>query len=583
MEFDNLFEDTEIKKDKNESKETEKGKLEDIFESNKQELTLENLIASGIMSSHASWAFDRKPDIICVIGPKESGKTYPVKVREIYDMHHDFYCSTQAARKYSTAASKKLGGYAMTAYNIMRQEFDITDCRYVSNNFYMLHKSKREMMKNNSQGYFSLEDITGSTDGGSVPNAGYIGTVHVDEPVVKEDVGDLTKIPDEKEWASQLRVIRSNFGRSVESFNDRMGRKEIKGWTEKKMQMFFTMNPWGDHPLIIQGEEHFPEKDFIMHQFGFDIFQFEKKPEALAPIFKDEKLRERIITNCVMTKDVEIEKVKYKFVRNNIFANPLKIKKQDEIFANIEKALVEGDRTALMIVLGTKAMPNIREEMMTYPAKMSPNLVTLDDYKENGYKIHHMTFPWDVDTSRVLTFAPTYHMRKINNLGVLEERIHTGWVESHKVKGTRHNIQLNLGYMEFMKRRMNEHYEEVAKYFEHPNVKAHIFIDLQSDWYVLELSKSNNYPHWASGIGKPPKIHNFSIAMRQQTTINGYNSGRLTLDPRNVDLLNDYKVNKKAVIDKPTRQDKGGKNYNDRIDASEYGITLYWGIILGGA
>ncbi len=88
-----------------------------------------------------------------------------------------------------------------------------------SYNFYRM-KDKRNMLKNQIFRFGSLEDASGSTDGKAPAAGGYFGLVEIDEPVVKQDVGNPDKIPTAAKFNEDMDIIRDNLERYNDTFED---------------------------------------------------------------------------------------------------------------------------------------------------------------------------------------------------------------------------------------------------------------------------------------------------------------------------------------------------------------------------
>lgn len=550
------------------------------LETSKPKPTIDLIFEKNILTENGRWVFDETVDEFIVIGSKGSGKTFPVKVKEALRMNNDYYFHTFDGRKNHTAASKKLGGYIRNTLTLMAYRFDMGKPHRNQNNFYIKTRSKSDMDANPSQTYFAMNNLD-ATDGGMPANGGYIGILHIDEPVIEEDVSNPEKIASEKEWKFDMDRVYSNLNRSNLQFNNMRG-------TDHKTQSFFTMNPYGDHPLILKAERILPESEYIEYIFGFDIFKIEKDKEKIENLFSDEQWKQRIEDNCIMSRDYidpETER-KTKVVRNSAFANPLNLSilKKKALFADMKTALIDGDRSGLMLIIGNKAIPKPKPEMLVYPEEMKPLEKTVEEFVKEGWIIDHATFAWDIDTSRVLTFTPTYSLKKFIKKDEFDDdmfdwHVNIGEQVEIRANGTGKMGEKNDIYIEVIAQTMVEKYESLQALTQLPFEVAYV-VDDKRKWYVLEISKKELPFITTVDTGKQHG-KTFGIAPRQDTMINGFLTGKLSIHPNNKKILIDYKVCKKARIDEPERDTKGTTNYLDRIDSAEYSVQYYISVLLG--
>lgn len=127
-------------------------------------------------------------------GAKDSGKTVVVKAYEIYVMERDPMASTLAARKYSTAAANRLAAaFSKVLRRLMNAGFVFPQQYKKSTNKFIRITSSKDSTANQTQEYVSFEDENGLS-GIDIANGGYIASVHIEEPVLKDDPGGIPEM-----------------------------------------------------------------------------------------------------------------------------------------------------------------------------------------------------------------------------------------------------------------------------------------------------------------------------------------------------------------------------------------------------
>lgn len=359
-----------------------------------------------------------------LIGAKDSGKTHLVKVDEIYKMEKDPNASSIAARKYSTSAAKRLSAsMAKTLVRIKQKGFAFKYSYKKSQNFmYRLSGSKQNMLENQSQEYVSFEDENGLA-GIDVANGGYIATVHIEEPALKDDKGDT---PTPTQWKGSIGVIKDSVNRTVRDYGD-----TNPFFPPSPTTWWITMNDWDeDHPESLYAEKHSPRDKFLAENLGG------MSPEVLlgnkALILKHwDKIANALITKhtsiIYVKKDDKIVVRMTKFANPSIRENP---ELQKNILSSIQEALIDNDNFELARQMGmlyegsddddfAYNIPDLNNQMIDTHQYIK-KLQTKEDIigAEFGQQyILSRSIMWDIDVNRRMTGTVTLitgHLYKPN-------------------------------------------------------------------------------------------------------------------------------------------------------------------------
>ena len=535
-------------------------------------VTKKALLAHNIIDEHkAEWLWHEAKRKV-VIGGKGTGKTHPVKLKELWLMETFKDANTFDFRKYKESATTTMSGAMLYAVrDLAGWGFDVTDYRRSMNNLYKLD-DKKTMDNNQKQRYAALEDPT-STDGQAPSNGGFYGIIHIDEPVVKDDVLNPDKIPTKEKFETDMKIIRENLSR----FNDPyMMRKSLT--KPPHYEEFFTMNPWGTHPLIVEAGEFFPEDEYIEWKFGYLIDDIIGDQNLIDKLFASQDWVDRVQSRHTMSKyQASTDTL---FVRMDKWANPMNRlpQKSEQLFKDLKKAFEEGNRREIMIMIGTLYEEELDARELVFH---------IDDYNETDPAVYDdkwekiaVNYSVDVDTSRVFTITPTILYRKAVGISPTKQfkykhEVFVDQIIEIKATGTGEFGEMNDIYVKAIEEVVSKHYWSKVK----STTKGVIIsVDDKRKWYLNELRKLkipfvNKYRSFQ-------QHGDWAIAARQDMVTAGLEQGAIKIHEKNKHLIQDMKSCTKADINKPERKTSGRTNYLDRIDSMENGVipfaSVFW-------
>lgn len=505
-----------------------------------------------------------------ILGAKGTGKSIIPIVKSIVEFENDKYFNAYGFRKYESQATKNMSELFYQSYTLLEGfNFEFKDEYEFKSQRSSIYKisNKKNMLKNQAFKFGSLDNASGSTDGGGVSNGGYYGIISVDEPVVEADASDPTKIPTRQEWDKIVTIILDNLSRANDNFEMVHGR-------EVNTEIYFTMNNWGEHPLIQDIDNIFTEDEFIKWVFsGYSVEQLLRNEKLINKLFEDEKWVQSLKINN--TKSVYDKENDTLYTRMTKFANPnnWKEKNINPLLKSIKKALLLGDKQSLTILLGTKTIPEIEKEMLVFNLQDYNDKTDYEHWIDKGFKPTKINYSWDIDTSRVLTLTPTIVMEKISLLDGKETFVFVDKQIELEAHGTGVFGELNDLYVKQMIMTMEKHFKALKA----PLIKAIVSIDDKRKWYLNEVRKAS--PSWLTGYRSFEQHGMWGIEERQDMISNGIENKSIQIHKANKALVSDMQVCVKRDIQDPRRKTSGDTNYLDRLDSAENGIIPFAGII----
>ncbi len=92
------------------------------------------------------------------------------------------------------------------------------------------------------------------------------------------------------------------------------------------------------------------------------------------------------------------------------------------------------------------------------------NIQTLDHYKKNGYRVSSLSVGVDIDTSRVLTFAPIVAFTKNHFISGTDIKFHIAPILEIKVNGSGSKGQMLKPYSIMIRETLSEIKDEFLKF-----------------------------------------------------------------------------------------------------------------------
>ena len=539
----------------------------------KPEFTLENLVKYKVITQEKADIIAHKAKVKSFIGAKGSGKTFVALLEMVYILTHNKMTHFYGFRKYKTNASAKMSEYIAAVINAVERVFGSIGKFKATGNIVQKIKSKTDKMKNQQIKFGSLEDVSGTTDGGR-PAFGYIAGVLIDECVIRKDM-IKGQIPSKEDWEQDLTIITDNLERSKDAY-------DFENNTNVDYKEWHTLNPWpGKHPKLVECEKILPEADFIKFVLGYSY------SEILGNIDLIEKNWDIIIhsikKNSVMS--VYDSVTDHLVIRNTKFANPTLSSKNEKIVLNkIKQSLLDKDINTLTILLGFESKEKLDASMMAYDLDM-------DDFKQNdyktllkeGYKPIKVNYAIDVDTSRVFTISTAVLMEKMAVFDKSERKsiIYIAPIMEIYANGSGIYGERNLTYINLIQKYIDKN---ILQYYNiNKNIKTSLVIDDKRKWFLYELWKLHK-----EGRGLPfiKKMNTFlqhgeyNILNRQDWFTSGIKNKRLVFDPKNKPLFDDVMNCIREEVNSPKRATRGNTNYNDRIDSVENAFLPFVRVLL---
>lgn len=541
-------------------------------------LTVKGLLENGILTqSKIDWLYHPAPEKI-VIGSKGSGKTFPVKVKTLLEAENDEMFNSATFRKYQASAAEKSSEVLHKAYMDLKNMGVEFKYEWVKKNYRMTRlKHKSNMMVNQQESYYSLED-TNATDGGAPSNGGVVALINVDEPMNEADAANPSKIPTVPEWERTTEVLRDNMERHSDSY-------ELRTGIRVPFEIFYTLNPWGKtHPLMIKASKILPESTFVEWIFGMQLDELLGKKELIDNLFSQQWFVDQLINRNTMM--AESEDGQTLVVRTTKFANPINHleKKLKPLVNKVRYALETSNKTLLLTLMGFEFEPEISKDMLVYNIQEF-NYKTPEEAIEEGFHIEQIVYPFDIDTSRILTCFPTFKMVKnvLGLDGIYQIRIIL--VDKPielKAYGTGEFGEMNDIYVKQMQKQMVRHYSRISK-LSKPKHKSIVRVDDKRKWFLNGLRKLRDTSF--QGLYQIFDQHGaWATGERQDMVVDGIEKRVLWFHPKNNrkaggSLVQDMKVCIRRNIDDPRRLTDGTKNYLDRIDSMEQGVIPFANLI----
>lgn len=473
-----------------------------------------------------------------LIGAKDTGKNRMINVRILRDMasNNDLY--GLGLRKYKIGAQARLHtAISNMALEIRSAGFNVPEMESSTMRSYMM-KNKFEKTKNQSIEYSSFDDINGMA-GIEAPNLGQFTAVEIDEPVLMDDPG---KMPDKDEWKNALKMVRDSVDRSNRRYAD------IHHIEQVYPTWYLAMNPWDDHPEVVEAEENFPEAEFL-----------------------EWVLKDPVKNHTKAKYNPTTDKLYARFTK---FANPTLDK--DKLLAQINKALEEDDKFELTRLLGLKNENEGKDPKVWRLNNLEP-CNTIEEIE--GKKILGYSQGWDIDVNRQLTFTEIILAADYNIITGVDESTMKIYVLPQKLlpaygKGAA-NVRSYIKQMEEMSVERLLKIINMAKitkpqlpygiycYFDENQTEYSWSMDrLRS---MVTVSSAKKHGVW----GRNNRVNNIQI---------GIDNGKYKIDKENIPLINNMAkaTRKEGALERDESSTKE-KNY-DEINSFEYALYPFRGM-----
>lgn len=526
------------------------------------------MVSKGIMTPlQAEMVYDgRKYNIF--IGAKGSAKTHAVTAKMIADCENNPYNNQAGFRRDKERSISNLGSYFSFMVNFMERKG--VQFRYkwkTTGREFKRERSSRDDTKNQRILFGSLEDISGSTDGSAPKNGGFYRTLLIDEPVDRKSASNPNLIPSPSNWDNMMDQLEDNLDRFTPAFKEHYGIE-----ANLDLEIFYTMNDWGEHPLCLLVYQLFPEEEFMEELFGHSIEELFSSKELVKKLFEDEKWIENLTSRGAISRDFPDSDLK--IWRTTKFNNPNNLQPvyMKATLSKIKKAMLARDRARLAFAIGTKHPGDTSNDMLAY-GDMDIQHMTTQEALDQGYKVERLNYFVDTDETRVFTISPGYRWYKEK----VELNRNTGQIVFRKKRiitidkiieipaiGVDDDGVMHTKYIKSIKEAINAHYLKAPK--DGMNKKPVLGVDDKRKWYLAGIGQELNFPHSRRLFNQHGT---FGINERQDLTQLGFRNKKVFNHPDNKALEADYRTCQRADIQNPKRKTTSSTNYLDRIDAVE--------------
>ena len=546
----------------------------------KLDFTLENIGLLNILSKQKIAIIKHPASKKILIGAKTSGKTFLAEIDILHKFENDNYFNAWGLRYFKYQATEKLADYFFASIRGLKDNGINLKYRYKQaerNQKIIRLRVKTNPKDNQSFSFASMENSAAST-GTKPSNNGYVGICLIDEPLVERNIIE-NKIPTKKEFNKYQSMLESDMDRHHASV------RKTYGVNPYKFTIYYTLNPWGEHPITKRANIIIPEKEFIdfifydpINEITFD--QLLENQQLIEFYFSQKHNLERFKNNNTLAKyDEESDEL---YVRMTKFANPNNLDDysfKQSIF-KIKNSLLFRDYSGLCIFLGITDKPNINEEMLAFNIPNFNNCHYTKMLKDNYYPVG-ICYAVDIDTSRVFTITPSIAMRKKIMIGFDK------WKYDYKIfvdrqieipaRGTGIVGELNNVYVKYILEIVNNHFKR-RKLFDYELIDSAIILDDKRKQYVFNVME--NKPDFIKNVDTFKQHGEFGISNRQDWLELGFRNKKIINHSDNVKLENDIKYCLRADIQNSKRQTTGTLNYLDRIDSMENSVIYFLSIIL---
>ncbi len=450
------------------------------------------------------------------------------------------------------------------------------------------YRVKNKVKTNNQSieyaGFNDYNDITGIT----AYNNGYFPMVIFDEPSQKND--DPSKLPTKERWDGDIAAMKSSISRA-NTTHMMLHKREIPN-----IQYYFLMNPWDDHPIILDAEKRLPEKKLLDYACknlleNHTMFQYFEDIDTL--IVRATKFANPIINifericiengiKSLVDYNIKKGKIDYShpdckkyFVNDATLLSHLKRTNGTPNYILAQRAIIKKDKEKLAEILGMKYVGESKYKKV-YDLS---NLKTTDtskilDSMDAGSK---QFLGWDIDQRKGGRFVLTPVYVAYKRIGYnIKKSIVVGKQVEIKSNGVGSKGQ-HLG--NYINKMTTATEKKDLRYFRRNNKKGRSLVvaDDNSKHYIRAFA--NNLPHLQITSTKFKNSKIWNIIKRQSWLQTAIDFGYLIIDEDNIGLLKDLS---KAVSKEGNKQrdESGGfaKDY-DRINSMEYPLYFVRGEI----
>ncbi len=468
------------------------------------------------------------------IGAKETGKNRSINTRATRLLQEQPNGHMLGMRKYKQSVKSRVANAIRNmALEIRSKGFNALPVEHSQGYSYFV-KDKYNRQNNQTLEYAGFDDINGIA-GIEAPNLGKFILIEIDEPVLAKDPG---KVPSPEDWANSIKMMEDSVNRSNRRY------AQIHNEEVSMPEWHYAMNPWDDHPEVLEAEKYFPEEDF------------------LAWVLQDPK------NNCI--KGVYNKELDKLYIRLTKFANPTL--DHDKLLVEVNTALKENNKFELTRLLGLKNETVSDDPRVWNMAfwKTSDTYAELKKRTVLGYSIG-----WDIDVNRQLTMTISAVAGIDNVNDDCYEDIKIFMLPQEVIKAYGSSPDKTKRYVQQMEERslsaMKMMQEEFLLNLE---LGTYCYFDQdqhQWSWGMEDLAQ-------VIAIGKAKKHGVWDILRRQQFWQIAGDAERLEIDKENKKLLK-HMERATRKEGSPKRDESGSKEKEyDEINSGEYSLYPWRGI-----
>lgn len=515
------------------------------------------------------------------IGGKDGGKTRSAAVDIVTSINSDDTAQCLALKKYKGNGERLHTSYQNIALEMKMLGFPVKQLTYNTQKGSSGMKTGRgrfaKVIKKIE--YASFEDAN-KLAGIEAEGLGYFSHVHIEEPVEANDAGAP---PTDIEWRTSIKMIKQSIARSNRKY------ETLTGNPAPMTKWLYTMNPWDEHPIIVEAEKHYPEKEFL--DWVLEDY-LNNNTRAKYNIDKDSLyIRTTTLANVIIRnieKTLKLHKIKGLYdwnkydktkidftipelvelgITERVVEGHIKAYDGMAIWFQVEEAIRTQDSLAMASLLGMK-FNGTQAIKKTYDLTNLKKCDSDDIISDPMHKIKGISIGWDVDFRQGRGFwgTPIY---LIENWETGEEAVVVGKQLFIPTYGDNANIK-PFYQQELVKAnlQLNTKIDNLAG--EDPVRMKFMYVDENKYDLILTLRESMNKTKFM--IQKASKHGSFDIENRQRLLQFAIDSGKFYIDEDNTDLINDLK--KSIIKEGSKKRDESGRREKDydKINSLEYGF-----------
>lgn len=515
------------------------------------------------------------------IGGKDGGKTRSAAVDIVTSINSDDTAQCLALKKYKGNGERLHTSYQNIALEMKMLGFPVKELTYNTQKGSSGMKSGRgrfaKVVKKIE--YASFEDAN-KLAGIEAEGLGYFSHVHVEEPVEANDAGAP---PTDIEWRTSIKMIKQSIARSNRKY------ETLTGKPAPMTKWLYTMNPWDEHPIIVEAEKYYPEQDFldwVLQDYLNNNTRAKYNVDKDSLYIRTTTLANVIIRNIEKTLKLHkirglsdwnsYDKTKIDFtnpdltelgITERVIEGHIKAYDGMAIWFQIEEAIRTQDSLAMASLLGMK-FNGTQAIKKTYDLT-NLQLCDADDIINHpDVRIKGISVGWDVDFRQGRGFwgTPIYF---VEHWETGDEAVVVGKQVYIPTYGDDANIK--PFYQQELVKRNVEINNKLNNLLE-PGQNLIKFIYVDENKYDLILTLRDSMKQTKFMIQKASKHGSYDIENRQRLLQFAIDSGKLYVDRANDILISDLK--KSIIKEGSKKRDESGRREKDydKINSLEYGF-----------